>query len=72
MIGYREVHKCDNCGKVYRTDYFLSMRFNVCRKCGRCCLCRCIGKPKLFGLRGWEIIELKDASKKDMHGKDRK
>lgn len=61
MCYYREMLQCDNCKKIYRSDYFPTIHScklgsMVCGKCG----CRnrfisIVAKPKLFGLLGWRI-----------------
>ena len=60
MSKYRAVHKCDKCGKIYRSDYWPmfyagTIGSMVCGKCGtRNKFVRVIAKPKLFGLLGWK------------------
>ena len=61
MSYYRQMSQCDNCKKIYRSDYFPTLHSQnlgsmVCGKCGcRDRFIRIIAKPKLFGLLGWRI-----------------
>lgn len=59
MPKYRLVHKCDVCGKIYRSEYWPNFYAGnlVTMLCGRCgsinSFVRVAAKPKFFGLLGW-------------------
>lgn len=61
MSHFREVLQCRGCGKIYRSGYFPELHAShlyddVCGKCGaKNKLEYVVAKPKLFGLKGWEI-----------------
>lgn len=62
MSHYRYVHQCDKCKKVYSRYNYITLNdlflYGVCPKCGaEGKILRVIARPKLFGLRGWEIKE---------------
>lgn len=64
MSKFRRVYRCNDCGKIYRSDYWLvvrgSMSFFCCGECGNFGeigqeFSKVSARPKLFGLCGWEI-----------------
>lgn len=61
MSHYREVLQCKQCGKIYRTSYFISLHAvhaydNICGKCGAKNKIKYVtAKPILFGLKGWVV-----------------
>ena len=59
MSGYRPVYQCKECNKVYTVYYkCFAGGIELCRKCGSIGKIETIiAKPKLFGLRGWEVKE---------------
>lgn len=74
MKGYRNIYRCPECGKIgakveeLTNDAcsLLDRVFGVilCKHCGKVIKPeRVAGKPKLFGLLGWDIKEGKEWSK---------
>lgn len=61
MSHFREILQCAECGKIYRSFFFPTLHSinKYAAVCGRCGaknkLNYVAAKPKLFGLKGWEI-----------------
>ena len=62
MSKYQLAYQCDMCKKVYSKDKFIWTNnlylYGICPKCGsKGRIHKIIARPKLFGLKGWEVKE---------------
>ena len=60
MSHFRFVHRCVNCGKIYRSEYFPmlygdNISIMLCGRCGCRRFERVVARPRWFGLRGWDV-----------------